>query len=95
MNEYELEEVGPLLLKLSTNSSNATTYISTELANSNQAKYSRYYLGNISLMRQEGPDSASVFAGLHKDDGCLFMFSNPVNTYVTIDTAGLTNGSVV
>ena len=46
-------------------------------------------------MRQEGPDSASVFAGLHKDDGCLFMFSNPVNTYVTIDTAGLTNGSVV
>ena len=46
-------------------------------------------------MRQEGPESSSQFAGLHKDDGCLFTFSNPVSTYVTIDTTGMSNNSVV
>ena len=57
--------------------------------------HSRYFLGRLSLMRQEGPESSSQFAGLHKDDGCLFTFSNPVSTYVTIDTTGMSNNSVV
>ena len=64
------------------------------LANVKSTHY-RYFFGRLSFIRQEGPESSSQFAGLHKDDGCLFTFSNPVSTYVTIDTTGMSNNSVV